>query len=121
VVTHRAGHSLPELIVTITFLTAALAGVGASSLMGARWATAAVRQQEGVRLAGAILDSLVWTPSPATGSRTDGPWDLRWEVDGPRIVVTAGAGGGTPVVELEGRRAPLVPVLPDDTIRRGGP
>ncbi len=116
----RPGHSLPELIVTITFLTAALAGVGASSLLGARWATAAVRQQEGVRLAGSVLDSLVWTPSPASGSRTDGPWRLHWAVDGARIVVTAEVGGGPVVVELEGRRAPLVPVLPDDPARGEG-
>lgn len=107
-------------MVTITFLTAALAGVGASSLLGARWASAAVRQQEGVRLAGAVLDSLVWAPAPVAGSRTDGPWRVRWAVDGSRIRVTARAAGGAVVVELEGRRAPLVPVLPDDTVRRAG-
>lgn len=119
-VTRRPGHSLPELIVTVTFLTAALAGVGASSLLGARWASAAVHQQEGVRRAGALLDSLVWTPSPATGSRSDGHWRLRWVVDGGRIVVTAETVGGPVIVELEGRRAPIVPVLPDHPLRSEG-
>lgn len=114
----RPGHSLPELIVTITFLTAALAGVGASSLLGARWAAAAFQQQEGVRLASVLLDSLVWSTSPASGSGSDGPWRLRWAVDGTRIVVTAATGSGPVVVELEGRLAPLVPLLPDDTLSR---
>lgn len=114
-VTARVGHSLVELTVTVVLLTAALAGVGASSVLGARWAGDGLRHQEAVRLAATLLDSLVAAPTaaPGGGSRLRGAWRLRWTVDPMGIAVTAETLEGQVVVTLDGRPTPVVPVLPD--------
>lgn len=114
-VTLRRGHSLPELIVAVTFLGIALGCVGASSVLGARWAGDALRRQKAARVASAVLDSLAAAPSATSGSREDTRWRVAWSVDateGP-VRVTVDTPAGRRLLELEGWRALPVPVLPD--------
>lgn len=113
--TRRAGHSLPELIVAVTFLGAAMGGVAASTLLGARWASEALLRQEALRVAGSTLDSLSAVPAPVSGARASSRWRLRWTVSSGegRLRVTVEAVDGRRLARLEGRRVPAVPVLPD--------
>lgn len=110
----RPGHSLPELMVTVTLLGVTLGGVAASSIVGARRATDAVRRQEAARLAESVLDSLVMAPATADGARRDGSWRIRWTV-GPGAVIEVAVESAVDglVVALSGRAIPNVPPLPD--------
>ena len=110
----RTGHSLPELVVAVTFLAASLVAVGSSAVLGARWTGQAASRQQAARLAAAVLDSLAALPEPGTGQRSAGGLVARWE-DGPlgiRVVVSAGTDGPV-LAELDGARVPAVPVLAD--------
>lgn len=116
------GHSLPELIVAIAFLGIGLGGVGASSVLGARWTGEALRRQEAVRTAVAVLDSLVAAPSPASGTREAGRLRLSWVVregSGP-VSVLVETLEGRRLFELEGWRLAPVPMLQDLAEAAGG-
>lgn len=112
-VTARPGHSLPELIVAVCFLGTSLAAVGASVVLGSRWALDATRRQEAVREAAAVLDSLAMAPGADDGTRTVSEMTVQWTVTGPLVRVTVADGSGRLLTELEGRRFPSIPALPD--------
>ena len=113
----RPGHSLPELIVAVTFLGVALTGVGASSVLGARWAMDAVRKQEALRLAAATLDSLRTAPNPGSGRSRTGTWSVEWLMHGDeRVRVTVSSLDGRRFSEIEGRRTPPIAVLRDSAV-----
>lgn len=112
--TRRRGHSLPELIVAVTFLGIALGCVGASSVLGAQWAGDALRRQAAVRVASAVLDSLIAAPVATTGYREDTRWRVAWSVEaaeGP-VRVTVDTPAGQRLLEVDGWRALPVPVIP---------
>ena len=114
----RAGHSLPELIVAVTFLSTTVVAVGGTAVLGARWTGRAVLRQEAVRRAAAILDSVATAPGPRSGQGSSGGLTSRWRVDGGRgtiRVIVLPTAGGSVLVTLTGRVAPTVPVLPDDS------
>ena len=113
---HRAGHSLPELIVAVTFLAATAAAVGNLAVFGARRTAEAVGRQHAVRTAEIVLDSLVAAPPAAVGGTVRGGHAVRWAPDGDdwiRVIVSPRTGAGPPVT-LRGRVVPDVPVLPDE-------
>lgn len=114
-VTPRPGHSLPELIVAVTFLGVALSGVSAATLLGARWAADAQRRQEAGRVAAAVFDSVATAADPRAGSRDSPRWRVRWtlEADHPALVVTVETLHGRRLARIDGRVVPRVPVLPD--------
>lgn len=120
-VTRRAGHSLPELIVAVTFLGVAMGGVAASTLLGARWAADALLRQEAMRAAGSTLDSIAAVPGPASGVRVSPRWRLRWIVEGgsERLTVIVETLDGRPLARLDGRSVPVLPVLPDPPSQDG--
>lgn len=111
----RPGHSLPELIVAVTFLATTLVAVGGMAVLGGRWTTRAVALQEAVRAGGVVLDSLVVAGASGTGSVASGRFRVRWDAgEGTRIrVEVARAVDAGPLVVLEGESLPRVPVLPD--------
>lgn len=92
-VSRRAGHTLAELVVAITFLGATLSGLAAAALVGARWTRDAVLRQEALAVATATLDSLLALPAPPDpGGREAAPLPgaLAWAVsdrdDGAAVV-----------------------------------
>lgn len=117
----RPGHSLPELVVAVTFLGVALGCVGASTLLGARWAADALRRQEAVRIATAALDSLARVPEPESGALDSPRWRLEWIAgDGGDLEITVRTLDGRRLTRLEGRSVPPIPVLPDLSTQEGG-
>lgn len=109
----RPGHSLPELIVAVTFLATTLVAVGGTAVMGARWTARGAATQEAVRLAGRVLDSLAVVPGAIGGASEADGFAVAWSVTGTTIRVEVGAGSGDPLVVLEGAVMPELPVLPD--------
>lgn len=104
---HRAGHSLPELIVALVLLSLCLGVVTSSAVLGARWTAQAVLKQEAVRRAGEVLDSVSGAAIVASGEDRQGRLVLRWTVgageDTASVLVTAArADSGRPLVELRG-------------------
>jgi Tfp pilus assembly protein PilV len=78
------GHSLPELLVALTFLAVTLAGMTSSAVLASRWTAEAVLRQRALSAAEAALDSLAALPDrPTAGARADAdpPWLLSWEVE----------------------------------------
>ena len=111
----RAGHSLPELIVAVTFLAATLAAVGGMGVVGGRLAGGAAARQDAVRVAEAVLDSLTGTTSVAAGEEMRGAFIVRWApVGASGVRVTVSRADGAPLVTLSGRMIPGVPALPDE-------
>lgn len=114
----RRGHSLPELIVAVTFLGASLGAVGTTAAAAAARTRTAVLQQEAVREAAAILDSLLAAPVVQDGNRELPGIALRWITVGsgatPRVEVTAIGPNGRDWVRLE---APWFP--PEEALPRG--
>jgi Tfp pilus assembly protein PilV len=123
VVTRRAapaGHSIPELIVALTFLAAALAAVTSSTLLASRWTTDAVLRQRALSAAEAALDSITARPDlPSRGSHSssDPPWTTEWEVvplltdDGAVSGYRSGSALVRVTVTLEGALAPAAELL----------
>lgn len=122
----RPGHSLPELIVAVTFLATSMVAVGGMAVLGGRWTARAVDRQEAVRLAGAVLDSVAGLGAASTGSAEAEGFRVRWRVAdggagdggtdegaGIRVVVSRGV-DGPPLAVLWGRRLPPARVLPDE-------
>lgn len=111
----RSGHSLPELVVAVTFLATSLLAVGASTVLGARWTARAAARQEAVRLAGTVLDSMTAFPVSTEGDTTIDGFSIRWGTgpDGGTTVRVSAGNGGPVLAELEGYRLPVLPVLPD--------
>lgn len=112
----RPGHSLPELIVAVTFLGASLCAVGATAALGAGWTSRAVMRQDAVRAAAATLDSLLAAPAVAHGQRTLGPVSLRWTTSdapaGLEVEVTAAGPDGRELARLAAPWTPAAPLLP---------
>lgn len=111
------GHSLPELIVTLVFLGAAIPAVGVAATLAARWTAGAVAGQEALRLAAQTLDSVAAAPAPTSGSRAVGASRVYWWVgagtDPGEIRVEVVHRSGTRLATLSGRRHPTIPRLPD--------
>lgn len=108
----RAGHSLPELIVAVTFLATTLVAVGGMAVMGARWTARGAAMQEAVRIAGSVLDSLAFLPRAVGGASEVDGFAVTWSVDGVAIRVDVGEGSTDSLVVLEGAVLPDLPVLP---------
>jgi Tfp pilus assembly protein PilV len=92
-----AGHSLPELVVALTFLGASLTAMASAAVLASRWTGDAVDRQRALIVAEAVLDSLLQLADPPEpGSVSLEGWTAAWAVDsaGPthaRVVeVTAG-------------------------------
>jgi Tfp pilus assembly protein PilV len=106
----RPGHSLPEVLVALTFLGASLTAMASTAVLASRWTGDAVGRQHALAVAEAVLDSLTGLPdAPQPGSRDVEHWTIEWTVDsvGPArarmIRLTAGrAGRDPPLVQLRG-------------------
>ena len=110
----RPGHSLPELIVAVVFLATTAGAVGSLAVVGAHRTTAAADHQAAVRLAEAVLDSVLAEPPVFPGGATRGPHVVRWGPEGSSGArVTVGLPSGS-VVTLSGGAILPVPVLPDE-------
>lgn len=121
----RRGHSLPELIVAIALLGTAVAAVGASSVVGARWAAEGFARQEAVRAGMAVLDSLAAVASPSAGSRVGERLTVRWRVEpmagGAVIRATVlTVDGGRVLASLIGPVVPAIAIHPDEAPTSGG-
>ena len=115
----RHGHSLVELIVTLAFLGATLGAVAAASLAASRGTAEAVRRQEGLSSAAAILDSLLAHAGPVDGEQHAAGMVIAWTLTGGgpgravRVVVRDRT--AAEVAALDGFWAPLPPILPAGT------
>ena len=113
----RAGHSIPELIVAMTFLAATGVAVGGMAVLGERVSATAVARQAAVRLAAAVLDSVARAPAASPGQLSVNGLKAVWE-SGPESgavrVTVAPTAGGPPLASLHGRRVPYVMTLPDE-------
>lgn len=112
----RPGHSLPELIVAVTFLGACLGVVGATAAAAASRTRGAVLQQEAVRRAGTVLDSLLAAPGVQDGELQLAGVTIHWAVleSGATPLVEVGSTGpdGRELVRLEARWFPPEGPLP---------
>lgn len=116
----RAGHSLPELVVALTFLGASLTAMASTAVLATRWTGDAVARQQALSMAESILDSLAFASDPpVTGTAEQERWSIAWDVDsvGPAIrvlrVTVLLPAAPLPVVELDGLwLAPLPGPLP---------
>lgn len=108
----RSGHSLPELVVALTLLTATLGAISSSVLLASRWTAESVGRQRAISAAETLLDSLTAIPElPVAGARlwAGPPWLLEWEVEpGPggdvatlRVTATTTT-RGAPTARLRG-------------------
>ena len=113
----RPGHSLPELIVAMTFLGSTLVAVGGTAVLGARWTGSAATVQEAVRVAEHVVDSLAALPDPAPGATDVAGLRVGWSVSGHAVRVEVSAPTGPALLVLTGPRLPAVPVLPDVGVR----
>lgn len=109
----RSGHSLPELIVAVTFLATTLVAVGGTAVVGARWTARGAATQEAIRIAGRVLDSLAVVPAAVGGTGEVDGFVVVWSAAGAGIRVEVRAGPDDPLVVLEGAPVPDLPVLPD--------
>jgi Tfp pilus assembly protein PilV len=106
----RPGHSLPEVLVALTFLGASLTAMASAAVLASRWTGDAVGRQHALAVAEAVLDSLTGLPdAPQPGSRDVDRWTIEWTVDSVApatarmIRLTAWrAGPGPPSVQLRG-------------------
>lgn len=112
----RRGHSLPELIVAVTFLGASLGAVGTTAAAAAGRTRGAVLQQQAVREAGALLDSLLEASPIEDGERQVGSVAFRWAAIASgattRVEVTGTGPAGRELVRLEGQWFPAEEALP---------
>lgn len=116
----RAGHSLPELLVALTFLGASLTAMASTAVLATRWTGDAVARQQSRSVAESVLDSLALAPDPPVrGTAHREPWTIGWAVDSvaPAIrllrVTVDRPGDPVPPVELRGLwLAPLPGPLP---------
>lgn len=122
---HRRGHSLPELVVAVTFLATTMVAVGGTMVLGGRGTARAVARQEAVRLAVTVLDSVA-AHGVGSGERVANGLRARWSpgARGTDIrVVVLRESGGPVLATLEGPSVPEIPVLPDrgraDTVGSG--
>lgn len=114
---NRSGHSLPELLVTLSFLTATLGAIASGTLAATRGTAHAVHRQRGLSAAAAVLDSLLGDPDPVGSSRTEAGLALVWTVapDGAGRLVRVralDAGSSAELAALEGFWAAAPPSLP---------
>ena len=112
------GHSLPELIVAMTFLGATVVAVGGTALLAEQRSGRAAATQRATRIAAAALDSLARADPVTPGGRSEAGLAVTWTVAGDRVRVTVATADGLGLVTLVGDPVPTVPVLPDE---RPGP
>ncbi len=115
-VTRRAGHSLVELIVAVTFLGTSFGGLAATALLGARWTLRASAQEHALAAAAATLDSLLgMTAPPGPGSIDRDGLRLEWTTgpasSGTLVTVRASRAALHVSEKLEGTWMPLPPAL----------
>lgn len=121
----RPGHSLVELLIALSFLGTTLLAVGASAIVGARWAAEGGERQHAIREAVALLDSLSAVEAPVSGERPGAGLVLRWAVEpvegGHDIRVVALGPIGTALVTIETATArPLQELPAADTANGAG-
>jgi type II secretory pathway pseudopilin PulG len=116
----RAGHSLPELVVALTFLGASLTAMASTAVLATRWTGHEVARQQALSVAETILDSLALASDPpVVGTADRERWTIGWAVDSVapalralRVTVDIPA-DPMPPVELRGLwLAPLPGPLP---------
>lgn len=88
----RGGFTLLEVIVSLPILAVGVLGAAATFALAARLLREAEARSGAVGGAGSVLDSLLLTPQPAPGERSEGRYHLSWS--------THPLGGAT-AVELE--------------------
>ena len=115
-VSHQSGHTLVELLVTLSVLGVGLGAVSAAHLHGARSASVAERAQEAMARAAAVLDSLVMAETASPGGEPGGSLRARWSVrplgSGDAIDVTVvDAATGRVLAVLGGYRQSAAPLL----------
>ena len=112
--TRRRGHSLAELVVTVTFLGAGLGAVGASTILGARWAGDAAEWQRALDLASVTLDSITGLDGMVPGSLSRDGLTVEWISEGGSMVEVQAfrPSSGRTLARLRGRMVPAVPVVP---------
>ena len=112
----RAGHSLPELVVALTFLGVSMGAVGAAGLAGVERSARAARATEAMLVATAVLDSAAVPGAPAAaGAAVRDVWRVEWQPTGPlhaRVLVYHRR-ETVPVVDLE---LPLPPAPPPPSL-----
>lgn len=115
----RPGHSLPELIVALTFLAVTLSAIASGAVVALRGTAEAVRRQEATTLALALLDSILAGPEPAAGRRDAPGFVAVWGTSdgGPARGVSVNVRapdeeGGRTLARLQGVWIPLPPALP---------
>lgn len=109
----RPGHSLPELIVAVTFLATTLVAVGGTAVLGARWTARGTAAQEAVRIADGVLDSLAAVSGAGDGAGEVDGFRVTWSAAPAAIRVEVGVDSGPPLVVLKGIPVPRLPALPD--------
>ena len=117
----RPGHSLPELIVALTFLAVTLSAIASGSVVALRATAEAVRRQEASALGLALLDSIIAGPEPVAGRRDAPGLVAEWAIGdaGPVRDVSLtlrlpDEDGGRPLVRLQGVWIAPPPALPPD-------
>ena len=112
----RQGHSLVELIVTLTFLAATLGAIAGGAVAAVRWTSSAARQQEALAVAASTLDSLLASPAPEAGSGEVRGWSVGWEIapdSAGRMVRVVASDSRTGLeAAITGLWIPVPPVLP---------
>ena len=84
----RAGFGLVEVIVAMTLLAIGIVSVGAGAAFSTRVLRTAENEEDAVRIAESILDSLMSVPQATSGSAVSGRFLARWESGGSEFTVT---------------------------------
>ena len=87
-VSARPGFSLTEVIVSMTLLSIAALGVAATALVAVQSFTRAEIQQNVLREAEAVLDSLLALPQNAAGTRDMFTSRIQWNAADSAAVIT---------------------------------
>ena len=94
----RWAFSLVEVIVAMTVLSIGSLAVTASTIVSVRTFNRAEQQENALREAEAVLDSLLAAPAASPGSRASTHLTLSWTVSDSSgvVIVTARATGAAP-------------------------
>jgi Tfp pilus assembly protein PilV len=112
----RRGFTLVEVVVSTTLLAVAVLGLVASAALAQRALLAAELQEQAVRHAAALLDSLSFNTRIASAdSAQRGPISLRWEAAGGlaapvRVAVQYRLPAGPVTLTFFTHRVPPLPV-----------
>ena len=111
----RAGFTLVEVIASLAVLAAAALGLAGTAVVAQRTLRAAELQEQAVRHAAALLDSLTFTDGAGSDSLSIGAIGLSWithpgDAAPVHAVATYPAGGALVALAFATRRVPLPPV-----------